>query len=91
MLQTANAKGATLRDVAVFPDENRFVTVLTDGTVSVWDASFLYLIASFSSSESADCIGVSSDGTIVSVGGGGSEINFMDGLSRNARLIKREQ
>ncbi|MBT5365946.1 MAG: hypothetical protein HOL14_05430, partial [Phycisphaerae bacterium] len=91
VLQTANAKGATLRDVAVFPDENRFVTVLTDGTVSVWDASFLYLIASFSSSESADCIGVSSDGTIVSVGGGGSEINFMDGLSRNARLIKREQ
>jgi len=90
-LQTAETKGATLRDVAVFPDENRFVTVLSDGTVSVWDASFLYLIASFSSSESVDCVGVSSDGNIVSVGGGGSEIKFMDGLSRNARLTKREQ
>ncbi|HIO52627.1 MAG TPA: hypothetical protein EYN32_03170 [Phycisphaerales bacterium] len=91
VLQTAKTKGATLRDVAVFPDENRFVTVLSDGTVSVWDASFLYLIASFSSSESVDCVGVSSDGNIVSVGGGGSEIKFMDGLSRNARLTKREQ
>ena len=35
VLQTAKTKGATLRDVAVFPDENRFVTVLSDGTVSV--------------------------------------------------------
>ena len=91
VLQTAETKGATLRDVAVFPDEKRFVTVLADGTVSLWDTTFLYLIASFPSSESVDCIDVSSDGNIVSIGGGGSKIKFMDGLSRNARLTKEEQ
>ena len=84
-MQVGNASGDALRDLALFPDGKRFATVLADGTLSIWDANDLYLIASFPASRSADCISISSDGHIISVAGGASTIKLMDGMSRSAR------
>jgi len=86
VLLKGEARGDSLRDIALFPDEKRIATVLSDGTISIWDAKTLVVIASFPSSSSADCISVSSDGYVLSVGGGDATIQLMDGLSRSARL-----
>lgn len=86
VLQEGIARGESLRDIALFPDEKRIATVLSDGTISIWDAKRLVVIASFPSSSSAGCISVSSDGYVLSFGGGDAKIQLMDGLSRSARL-----
>jgi eukaryotic-like serine/threonine-protein kinase len=86
VLLVGEASGDSLRDIALFPDEKRIATLLADGTVSIWDAETLVEIASFPSSSSADCVSVSSDGYVLSVGGGDAKIQLMDGMSRSARL-----
>ena len=86
VLREREHAGDLLRDFVLFPDEKRFATVLSDGTVSIWYTNTLGFIASFPSLQSASCIDVSSDGYVISIGGGGSSIHLMDGLSRSARL-----
>ena len=86
VLKEGEYAGDLLRDLVLFPDGKRFATVLSDGTVSIWDTNTLVLIASFPSRQSVSCIDVSSDGYMLSIGGGGSAIHLMDGLSRSSRM-----
>lgn len=85
VLESSDTSGAPLRDVVVFPDNNRFATTLSDGTVGIWSIEQFGLVASFSAVQSMECIDVSSDGYILAVGGGNATIQFMDGMSHGAR------
>ncbi|MDG1137008.1 MAG: hypothetical protein P8N28_02005, partial [Phycisphaerales bacterium] len=86
VLKEGEYAGDLLRDLVLFPDGKRFATILSDGTVSIWDTNTLVLIASFPSHQSVSCIDVSSDGYMLSIGGGGSAIHLMDGLPRSSRM-----
>ena len=86
VLETRNAKGGLLRDIALFRDESRFVTALSDGTVGVWDTASFNVIASLPSKQSLECISVSRDGYRLAIGGGNATIEVMDAMSRGARL-----
>ncbi len=86
VLVSRKATGGMLRDVALFPDESRFVTALSDGSVGVWDTQSFTQIASLSAKHALECITVSSDGHRLAIAGGSETIKLMDGMSRSARL-----
>jgi WD40 repeat protein len=86
VLVSRKATGGMLRDVALFPDESRFVTALSDGSVGVWDTQSFTQIASLSAKHSLECITVSSDGHRLAIAGGSETIKLMDSMSRSARL-----
>ncbi len=86
VLESSKATGGILRDVALFPDETRFVTVLSDGTVGVWDTQSFSLIASLTAKQALESVTVSSDGHRLAIAGGNATIQLMDGMSRRARL-----
>jgi len=86
VIDSSDATGGVLRDVAMFHDESRFVTALSDGTVGVWDTATFSLVASLPSKQSLECISVSRDGHRLAIAGGTATIQLMDGMSRGARL-----
>ena len=86
VIDSSDATGGVLRDVAMFHDESRFVTALSDGTVGVWDTATFSLVASLPSKQSLECISVSRDGYRLAIAGGTATIQLMDGMSRGARL-----
>ncbi len=86
VMESSKAAGGILRDFALFPDETRFVTILSDGTVGVWDTESFSLIASLTAKQALECVTVSSDGHRLAIAGGTATIQIMDGMSRRARL-----
>jgi WD40 repeat protein len=70
----------------MFPDGDRFATILEDGAIGIWSVDRFSIITSFPAVQSMECIDVSSDGYLLAVGGGNSTIQFMDAMSRGARL-----
>jgi len=86
VLESSDTSGAPLRDVVMFPDGDRFATILEDGALGIWSVDRFSIITSFPAVQSMECIDVSSDGYLLAVGGGNSTIQFMDGMSRGARL-----
>jgi serine/threonine protein kinase/WD40 repeat protein len=86
VIESSKATGGTLRDVGLLPDESRFVTALSDGTVGVWDTQSFTLIASLPAKQALECITVSSDGHRLAIAGGSETIQLLDGMSRRARL-----
>jgi WD40 repeat protein len=86
ILESKESTGGVLRDIELFQDETRFVTVSSDGTVGVWDSVSLNLVASLPAQQSLECVSVSRDGHRLAIGGGSATIQMMDGMSRSARL-----
>jgi WD40 repeat protein len=77
--------------MVIFPNGERFAIALADGTVGIWDMDRFSLIASFPSSESIECIAVSSDGHRLAIGGGIATIQLMDGMSRGSRRTNTKE
>lgn len=86
ILERRESTGGVLRDIELFQNETRFVTVSSDGTVGIWDTDSLNLVASLPSQQSLECVTVSRDGHRLAIGGGSATIQMMDGMSRAARL-----
>ena len=91
VLNSATATGSALWDMVIFPNGERFAIALADGTVGIWDMDRFSLIASFPSSESIECIAVSSDGHRLAIGGGIATIQLMDGMSRGSRRMNTKE
>ncbi len=90
-VKSVNEIGGALRDVIILPNEKRFVTALSSGTVGIWNLEEFSLIASFPACDSIECIDVSRDGYRLSIGGGDATIQLMDGMSRGARWTNTKE
>ncbi|MDP7009240.1 MAG: WD40 repeat domain-containing serine/threonine-protein kinase [Phycisphaerales bacterium] len=89
VIKTGKARGGSVRDILVFPSENRALLTTLEGALQVWNLEQFGKIVSLPIAGEPDCIAASPDGTRIAVCTGNASLQILDSVSLGTRM--REQ